>query len=100
MTRRSLSRHAAIRAQQRSITPVQLDAVLRYADMERRRGGGCISIWVSRRELRRLGPSTPEGVPTERLQGITVLQSGDQVVVTVIRDRRSNVYRRCAGRER
>jgi hypothetical protein len=56
------SSNAVIRAQQRGITPAQRDAVLRYADMEARRGDGCASIWISRRELQRLGPLTPEGV--------------------------------------
>jgi hypothetical protein len=94
------SRHATIRAQQRGITPAQIDAILRYADMERRRGRGCASIWVSRKELRRLGPSAPEGVSTDRLQGITVLQRSDQSTVTVFRNRKSDAYRRSAGSRR
>jgi hypothetical protein len=56
------SSHATVRAQQRGITPAQIDAIVRYADMERPRGEGLVSIWISRTELRRLGPSTPEGV--------------------------------------
>jgi len=91
------SRHAAVRAQQRGIMPTQVDAVVRYADMETRRGDGCAAIWISRRELRRLGPSTPEGVSTDRLQGVTVLQSSDQACVTVFRNRRSSAYRRSVG---
>lgn len=88
------SRHAMVRAQQRGIRPVQIDAVIRYADMEARRGDGCASIWISKRELRRLGPSTPEGVSTERLQGMIVLQGYDHSCVTVFRNRRSKAYRR------
>jgi hypothetical protein len=88
------SRHAMVRAHQRGIKLEQVDAILRYADMEEPRGDGCTSIWISRRELRRLGPSTPEGVSTDRLQGVTVLQGDEQVCVTIIRNRRSRAYRR------
>ena len=88
------SRHGAVRARQRGITPTQVDAVVRYADMETPRGDGCAAIWISKEELRGLGPATPEGVSTDRLQGVTVLQSGDQTCVTVFRSRRSNAYRR------
>jgi len=88
------SHHAVVRGRQRGITPAQIDAVIAYADKEARRGSGCASIWISRRELRRLGPSTPEGVSTDRLRGVTVLQSGDQVSVTVFRNLKSKVYRR------
>jgi len=88
------SRHGLIRGRQRGITPAQIDAVIAYADKEARRGNGCASIWISRRELRRLGPSTPEGVSTDRLQGVTVLQSGDQACVTVFRNLKSKAYHR------
>jgi hypothetical protein len=85
MTQANCSYHATVRAQQRGITPAQIDAVVRYSDMEARRGDGCASIWISRKELQRLGPRTPEGVPTDRLHGLTVLQGGDQVSVTILR---------------
>lgn len=88
------SHHAAVRGRQRGITPAQIDAVIAYADKEARRGKGWASIWISRRELRRLGPSTPEGVSTDRLHGVTVLQSSDEVYVTVFRNLKSKVYRR------
>lgn len=94
MTHIVFSRHATIRAQQRGITPDQIDAILLYADREARRGDGCASIWISRKQLRRFGPSTPEGVSTDRLQGVTVLQSGDEACVTVFRNLRSKAYRR------
>jgi hypothetical protein len=97
MTQMICSRHATIRAQQRGILPKQIDAILRYADMETPRGGGCASIWISSEELLRLGPSTPEGVSTDRLQGITVLQGNDQACVTVFRNRNSKAYRHSAG---
>ena len=54
MTQIVCSYHAMIRAQQRGITPAQIDAIIRYADMERPRGGGSVSIWISAKELRRL----------------------------------------------
>jgi hypothetical protein len=93
MTHMFCTRHATIRAQQRGVSATQIEAVVRYADMEARRGDGCASIWISKKTLRRLGPSTPEGVSTDRLQGVTVLQGGDQSCVTVFRSRRSKVYR-------
>ena len=88
------SRHAIIRGKQRGITPAQVNAIIGYADMEAPRGNGCASIWISRRELRRLGPSTPEGVSTDRLQGVIVLQSSDHTCLTVFRNRKSKAYRR------
>jgi hypothetical protein len=88
------SYHATVRAQQRGITPAQIDAVLWYADMEARRGDGCASIWVSRRELQRLGPFTPEGVSTDGLRGLTLLQGDDDSCVTLFRNRKSKAYRR------
>jgi hypothetical protein len=97
MTRIDLSRHAMTRAQQRGITPAQVDAVLRYADMESPRGGGCVSLWISTKELQRLAPATPEGISTDRLQGLTVLESGDATCVTIFRNRRSRTYRRAGG---
>ena|SRR5260370_20001357 len=99
MTQFTFSHHAVVRAQQRGITPSQIDAIMRYADMECPRRGGCVSIWISRREFRRLGSSTPEGVSTDRLQGITVVQGGD-ACVTVFRNRKSKTYRRSAGSRR
>jgi hypothetical protein len=88
------SRHAIIRGRQRGITPAQINAIMGYADMETPRGNGCASIWISRRELQRLGPSTPEGVSTDRLQGVIVLQSSDRTCVTVFRNQKSKAYRR------
>jgi hypothetical protein len=100
MTQFVFSRHAVVRAQQRGITPAQIDAIMRYADMECPRGGGCVSVWISRRELRRFGSSTPEGVSTDRLQGVTVVQGGDEACVTVFRSRKSKAYRRSVGSRR
>src|SRR5690242_20658934 len=94
------TRHATTRAQQRGITPSQLDAVARYADMEAPRGDGCAAIWISKQELHRLGPSTPEGISIDRLRDLTVLQGDDQSCVTVFRSRRSKVYRRHARSRR
>jgi len=98
MSKLVLSRHAMIRAQQRGITAAQIEAILGYADMEASRGNGCASIWISRNELRRLGPRTPEGISTDRLRGITVLQSGDRACITVFRNQTSKAYRRTVGR--
>jgi hypothetical protein len=100
MTHMVCSRHATTRAQQRGITPTQIDAVVRYADMEACRGNGCASIWISKQELRRLGPATPEGVPTDRLLGVTVVASSGHTCITVFRNRRTRVYRRGVGDRR
>lgn len=94
----SFTRHARVRAQQRGVRRAYIDAVIGHADMEARRGNGCSSIWISERELRRFGPRTPEGIPTDKLQGLMVLQGSDQACITVIRNRRTRVYRRNARR--
>jgi hypothetical protein len=96
MTPIDRSRHAITRAQQRGITSAQIDAVLRYADMECPRGSGCISIWISIKELQRLAPATPEGISIDRLRGLTVLESSDAACVTIVRNRKSKTYRRPA----
>ena len=98
MSNFSFTSHGRVRAQQRAVRRAYIDAVIGYADMEARRGNGCSSIWISERELRRLGPRTPEGIPTDRLQGLMVLQGSDQACVTVIRNRRTSAYRRNTGR--
>jgi hypothetical protein len=88
-----LSRHAAVRAQQRGISPAQLSAIATYADMENRLGGDCYALWISKKALRRLGPLTSEGVPTDRLKGLTILQGDDDTLVTTFRSERSKAYR-------
>jgi hypothetical protein len=98
MSNFTFTRHSKIRAQQRGVRSAYIDAIIGHADMEARRGNGCSSIWISERELRRLGARTPEGIPTDRLQGLMVLQGSDQACVTVIRNRRVKAYRRNAAR--
>lgn len=88
--------HSRIRAQQRGVTPAQIDAIKRHFDMKVHRGGGVVAIWISKKKLKRFGSRTPEGVPTDQLHSLIVLQSYDQVWVTVIRNRKSKVYRRDA----
>ncbi|OAF12384.1 hypothetical protein AYJ54_06010 [Bradyrhizobium centrolobii] len=93
-----LSRHATIRAQQRGISPAQLLAMESYGDREIRRGGDCYAISISKETLRRLGPMTPEGIPTDRLKGLTLVQSEDGTLVTAFRNPADKIYRRCARR--
>jgi hypothetical protein len=93
----TLSLHACRRAQQRGITTAQLLAVTTYGDMEVHRGGNCYAVWISKRALQRLGPSTPEGVPTDRLKDLTILEGAD-ALVTAFRNARRNTYRRAARR--
>jgi Domain of unknown function (DUF4258) len=88
------SKHALIRARQRGISLDQIDAVARYGDVVHARGGGCIAICVSKEALRGLGPRTPEGVVTDRLCGVTLLQGSDSSCVTVFRNQNSRTYRR------
>jgi hypothetical protein len=97
MSNVSFTRHGRVRAQQCGVRRAYIEAVIGHADMEARRGNGCSSIWISERELRRLGQRTPEGIPTDRLQGLMVLQGSDQACVTVVRNRRTRAYRRDTG---
>ncbi len=90
----AFTRHAVIRAQQRGITQAQIDAVLKNADRETPRGTGCAAIWISRRELQRIGPKTPEGIPTDRLRGLIILQSDNETSITAFRNQRGCKYRR------
>jgi hypothetical protein len=93
-----LSRHATVRAQQRGISSAQLSAVATHGDMETHRGGDCYATWISKEALRRLGPMTPEGVSTDRLKGLTLVQSEDGTLVTAFRSECCKAYRRIAGR--
>jgi hypothetical protein len=95
----SFSRHAMVRARQRGVLPAQVSALLAHGDMEVRRGGRCYAIWISKRALRQLGPMTPEGIPTDRLRGLTIVQSDDEGSVTIFRSVRGKVYR-CEARRR
>jgi hypothetical protein len=92
----SHSDHLLVRAKQRGIGGAEIDAVERYADKETCRGRGCVALWISRPELERLGPRTPEGVSTDRLKGLIVLESHDQTGITAFRNRKSKAYRRDA----
>jgi hypothetical protein len=100
MTPIDWSRHAITRAQQRGVTPPQVEAVLRHADMECPRGRGAVSIWISTRELQRLAPVTPEGISIDRLQGLIVLLGEHASRVTLVRNRKLKTYRRPAGGRR
>jgi hypothetical protein len=96
MRSRFHSDHLLVRAKQRGIAGAEIDAVERYADKETRRGRGCVALWISRLELERLGPRTLEGVPTDRLKGLIMLESHDQTGITAFKNRKSKVYRRNA----
>lgn len=93
------TKHSIIRAQQRGVRPELIHAVGKYADRKVWRGSGCVSIWISKAKLKRLGPNTPEGISTDRLKGLIVLLSHDQACVTVIRNQRAKTYRRNAWRK-
>jgi hypothetical protein len=90
----AFTRHAIMRGQQRGITLAQIDTVLKNADKEIPRGRGCAAIWISRRELKRIGPRTSEGIPTDRLQGLIVVRGVDDAAVTAFRTRRCGGHRR------
>jgi hypothetical protein len=93
----NLTRHAIARGQQRGIAYSQFDAVLKHADRETPRGGGRIAVWISKKELQRIGPKTPEGVPTDRLRRLIVIQGDDGIPVTAFRNDRAGSYRRSLG---
>jgi hypothetical protein len=90
--------HATVRAQQRGISNAQRSAVATHGDMEIHRGSDCYAIWISKETLRRLGGMTPEGVPTDRLKGLTIVQSEDSTLVTTFRSDCGKAYRRVARR--
>lgn len=94
MTPLNVSLHARTRNQQRGITVGQIEAVEKYADRAARRGRGTASLWISRRKLRQFGPTTPEGISTDRLHGLIVLLGADRTCVTAFRNRRTSTYRR------
>jgi hypothetical protein len=94
----TLSHHANVRARQRGISPAQLSAIAIHGDMEVRRSGSCHAKWISKETLRCLGPVTPEGVPIDRLKGLTILQAEDDTLVTAFRNAHDKVYRRSARR--
>jgi hypothetical protein len=93
-----LSHHATHRAQQRGISPAQLTAVVTHGDMEAHRGGDCYAVWISKQMLQRLGPMTPEGVATDRLKGLTILEGASDILITTFRNARDKAYHRTARR--
>ncbi len=88
-----LTCHARVRSQQRGIRHDAIGAVIKYSDKSERRGRHCWVHWVSRRRLGELGSHTPEGVSTERLDGLHVLV-GESDIVTVFRRPGKSSYRR------
>ena len=84
--------HALRRQSQRGIQPDQVDADLSNAANSRHCGGGVKKYWVSHSRRRSLGARTPEGVDTDRLRGLIVLESSDGCVVTNYRSSRPNSF--------
>ena len=90
---KKLTDHCRIRAQQRGIRLDHILAVQIHSDRSTRRGGGRTCRFISRRRLNRIGSRTPEGVSTDFLDGLMVLE-GKNSVVTAFRERKRSIYRR------
>lgn len=91
----TLSKHAALRVQQRGVPHHLVAALMNHADFEAPVGGGCTVLRMTRERL-----SDPEvrdalGADRERLRGLSVVWS-DRTgeVVTVLRPRQGSTGRR------
>lgn len=93
-----LSKHAAIRSQQRGVSYEIISVILDHADSDNNVGSGCYSIWLSKCRLRDRALRSKLGSALDRAAGITLVISGDSgEVVTVMHDhggKRGRRYRR------
>ena len=79
-----MSRHAVQRSQSRGVSPHLVEAVMEYADIETKVGCGCVSWMISRQRLARIPNGMLTAAQRERLDGIAVVVSNDDCIVTVI----------------
>ncbi len=80
-----MSRHAEIRAQQRGIRARVRELILVHHDHARPLGGGCRSIFISRRRAARLRANGLEPALLEAAIGVVLVVSADgRRVVTVL----------------
>ena len=92
-----ITKHAGRRMNQRGIRPAELDAVLRYGDVEVRLPGGAHSLSMSRTALDELRNEGTEAHFIERLRRVAIVIANDQgSVVTALKvyGREGRRYRR------
>jgi hypothetical protein len=86
-----LSRHAALRVQQRGVRPNVLDVIMANAEFSASVGSGCSVIRMNSRQLK--DPALRQH--GERLHRLSVILSdATGEIVTVLRPRRGSVGRR------
>jgi hypothetical protein len=84
----SLSRHAAVRANQRGVPHALLQTLIEHADVETPVGGGCFALSISRARLREDDTRRSFGSAIDRVAGLAVICSGDDgAIITVMHDR-------------
>lgn len=88
-----ISKHAAIRCQQRGLRPQDIRAISGHADICIPRGNGVELVRISKSKLNKMGNKTPEGVDVDRLKNTCLLLAVDNTVITAIHPRRGK-YRR------
>ena len=69
-----LSKHAAIRSQQRGVSYEIISVILDHADSDNNVGSGCYSIWLSKRRLRDRALRSKLGSALDRAAGIDGLE--------------------------
>jgi hypothetical protein len=94
-----ISKHAAIRCQQRGLRPQDIKAISRHADICIPRGNGVELVRISKIKLSKMGNRTPEGVAVDRLKNTCLLLAVDNTVITVIHPKKGK-YRRGRTRRR
>jgi len=83
----SLSRHAAVRANQRGVTNAMLNALISYADYEAAAGDGCTVLRLSRDVLADRDVRRTLGAMADRLKNLAVVwSSATGEVITVLHD--------------
>ena len=86
MTNCALSRHAALRANQRGVTHAMIDALLTHADIEASVGDGCTVVRFSRARLADRGLRQTLGGTIDRMKSVVLVLGGGGEVVTVLHD--------------
>jgi hypothetical protein len=88
MTLAPLTRHAAVRANQRGVTHEAVQAVIAWADVELPARDGCSVLRVSRRRLTNRALRATLGVLADRVRSLALVVAGDTgEVVTVLHGR-------------
>jgi len=91
----ALSKHAAMRIQQRDVPHHLIEALMSHADFEAPVGRGCTVLRMTRDRLDDADLAASLGGKRERLRGLSVVWSertGE--IVTVLRPRRGSAGRR------